>query len=87
MASAADIAPTPCVRPHQMALRVNIVSTSRSVAGNVRTKSRSWSSHPSGTSAIIPPMRATEVVRRAPVQDSCRLYTRSRCSNVHRNGV
>jgi hypothetical protein len=38
-------------------------------------------------SAIIPPMRVTLVVRRAPVHISWRLYTRSRSWNAHRNGV
>ena len=34
MASPALMAPTPCVRPHQIELRVNIESTSSSVDGN-----------------------------------------------------
>ena len=66
-------APTPWVRPIQMAFRVNMVSTSVSVFGKVRENSRSPASKPSGMSAIMPPTRVRLVVSRAPVHISCRL--------------
>ena len=73
MASSCEMMPTPWVRPHQMAFRVNMVSTSSSVVRKLPQKSRSPASNPSGTSAIIPPTRVRLVVSRAPVQASCRL--------------
>ncbi len=73
MASSRERTPTPWVRPHQIAFRVNMVSTSSSVVRNPAQNSRSPASNPSGTSAIIPPTRVRLVVSRAPVHCSWRL--------------
>ena len=58
--------PTSSVRASQMALLERRSSTSSSVSGKVSTNSARPSSQPAGRSAIIPPTRLTEVVRRAP---------------------
>ena len=71
--TSAESAPTPWVRPIQIAFRVNIVSTSLSVLGKVWVNSRSPASQPSGMSAMRPPTRVRLVVSRAPVQASWRL--------------
>ena len=73
IASSAVSTPTPCVRPIQIALRVNMVSTSRSVFGKRAGELAETRSKPSGMSAIMPPTRVRLVVSRAPVHISCRL--------------